>query len=88
MRKIIDKQKTNLEKQIAIEKAKQVDEIIIDDTKAREALRKISADIYAGKPLEEYKQLFSAFVDKVEVFEDYANIWVCHFSERRGGYAS
>ena len=66
--------KTYLEKQIAIEKAKQVDEIVIDDIKAREALRKISADIYAGKPLEEYKQLFSAFVDKVEVFEDYANI--------------
>ena len=66
--------KTHVEKQIAIEKAKQVDEIVIDDIKAKNALQKIGADIYSGKPIEEYKQLFSAFVDKVEVFEDYANI--------------
>ncbi len=72
--KALKTDKTNLEKQIAIEKAKQVDEIIIDDIKAKNALQKIGADIYSGKPIEEYKQLFSAFVDKVEVFEDYANI--------------
>ena len=40
----------------------------------RKALSRISADICEGRPIEEYKKLFSAFVERVDVFEDYVTI--------------
>ncbi len=48
--------------------------IEIDEAKAKQALSKISADICESKPIEEYKKLFSSFVDRVDVFEDYVTI--------------
>ena len=40
----------------------------------RKALSRICADICEGRPIEEYKQLFSSFVERVDVFEDYVTI--------------
>ena len=59
---------------LAVEKKKQSQEILIDENNVKKALEQISADIQTGKPLETYKKLFSSFVERVEVFEDYVNI--------------
>ena len=46
----------------------------IDEASVQKALSRISADICESKPVEEYKQLFSSFVERVDVFEDYVTI--------------
>lgn len=66
--------KTKLSAQIAIERQKQAQRIDIDEASVRKALSRISADICESKPLGEYKQLFSSFVERVDVFEDYVTI--------------
>ena len=48
--------------------------IDIDEASVRKALSRISADICEGRPIEEYKKLFSSFVERVDVFEDYVTI--------------
>ena len=53
---------------------KQTQRIDIDEASVRKALSRISADICEGRPIEEYKKLFSAFVERVDVFEDYVTI--------------
>ena len=63
--------KTNLLAQVEIERRKQAQRIEIDESSVKRALGRISADICEGKPIEEYKRLFSSFVERVEVFEDY-----------------
>ena len=57
-----------------IERQKQAQRIDIDEASVRKALSRISADICESKPIEEYKQLFSSFVERVDVFEDYVTI--------------
>ena len=66
--------KTKLSEQIEIERKKQAQRIDIDEASVRKALSRISADICEGRPIEEYKKLFSAFVERVDVFEDYVTI--------------
>lgn len=66
--------KTRLTELVEIEKRKQAQEIVIDESKAKKALEQISNEIRAGKPIEQYKRLFSAFVEKIEVFEGYVTI--------------
>lgn len=46
----------------------------ISEKQALDALRFIQADIEAGKPAEDYKRMFAAFIDSVEVFESYVTI--------------
>ena len=66
--------KTKLSAQIEIERKKQTQRIDIDEASVRKALSRISADICESKAIEEYKQLFSSFVERVDVFEDYVTI--------------
>ena len=66
--------KTKLSEQIEIERKKQAQRIDIDEASVRKALSRISADICESKPIEEYKKLFSSFVERVDVFEDYVTI--------------
>ena len=66
--------KTKLSAQIEIERKKQAQRIDIDEASVRKALSRISADICESKPIEEYKKLFSSFVERVDVFEDYVTI--------------
>ena len=71
---ILKEDKTKLSAQIEIERQKQAQRIDIDEASVRKALSRISADICESKPIEEYKQLFSSFVERVDVFEDYVTI--------------
>ena len=71
---VLKEDKTKLSAQIEIERQKQAQRIDIDEASVRKALSKISADICESKPIEEYKQLFSSFVERVDVFEDYVTI--------------
>lgn len=41
---------------------------------ALEAFRKIKEDIDSNKPLEQYKKMFSVFVNSIEVYESYVSI--------------
>ena len=66
--------KTKLSTQIEIERKKQAQRIDIEEASVRKALSRISADICESKPIEEYKKLFSSFVERVDVFEDYVTI--------------
>ena len=68
---ILKADKTNLLAQVDIERKKQAQRIEIDEASVKRALGRISTDICEGKPIEEYKKLFSSFVERVEVFEDY-----------------
>lgn len=68
---VLKSDKTNLLTQVDIERRKQAQRIEIDEASARRALGRISADICEGKPIEEYKKLFSSFVERVDVYEDY-----------------
>ena len=71
---VLKEDKTKLSAQIEIERQKQAQRIDIDEASVRKALSRISADICESKPIEEYKQLFSSFVERVDVFEDYVTI--------------
>jgi hypothetical protein len=71
---VLKEDKTKLSAQIEIERQKQAQRIDIDEASVRKALSRISAEICESKPIEEYKQLFSSFVERVDVFEDYVTI--------------
>lgn len=51
------------------------EKVIIDEVKALKALRQIQEDINLSKPLEEYKKIFSAFVDRVENHDHQLSWW-------------
>jgi len=71
---ILKNQKTNLKLKLETIKEAERTKIHIDEAQALRALRKIKEDINSNKPMEEYKKMFSAFVDSVEVFESYVII--------------
>ena len=61
------------------ERQKQAQRTDIDEASVRKAVSGIGADICEGRPIEEYKKLFSAFVERVDVF-DMINVRVCNGS--------
>ena len=76
---VLKEDKTKLPAQIEIERQKQAQRIDIDEASVRKALSRISVDICESKPIEEYKQLFSSFVERVDVF-DMINVRACNGS--------
>ena len=71
---ILKADKMHLEELIDAEKRNRTQPIMIDNTQVKKALAQISQEICDGKPIEDYKKLFSAFVDRIEAFEDYVTI--------------
>ena len=71
---VLKEGKSRLSAQIEIERKNQAQRIDIDEASVRKALPRISADICEGRPFEDYKKLFSAFVERVDVFENYVTI--------------
>lgn len=70
----LSEQKKNFIKQLSILESQASEKIIINEVRALKALNQIQENINDNKPLEEYKKMFSAFVDSVEVFESYVTI--------------
>lgn len=66
--------KTELQSKLEAIKMAERSKVSIDEEKALRAFSRIKEDIISNKPTEDYKKMFSAFVDSVEVFESYVTI--------------
>ncbi len=67
----LKEQKHNLSEQLAILESRAREKLIINEESALNAFYQMRNQIRENQSEEEHKKLFQAFVDKVEVFEDY-----------------
>lgn len=66
--------KIELQSKLEAIKMAERSKVSIDEEKALRAFNRIKEDIVSNKPIEDYKKMFSAFVDSVEIFESYVII--------------